>query len=1172
MKFKRFMFKVLRFKVMIPVLIVIIVAILLMAYFFGGVKASAISTDDNLEFNYDDFVRYDIEENSSTLDYDTAQVLAGVNRKWLAQNDKYVMYFDYATTIAYVYQITPESKGAEKQPGTNYPLIDITKCPIVYQTAKDSVTSSDGANFVISYADSSTGNAVTTEFNTMTNAVFYSNPLTGEIEHHYALKEVDNGIQVFYTVGEFSAGNSYFPKQVYQTMYKPYNGANPDGEIMEKSYGGDPDAYATAMEYWIKYMQMLGVEDPENATDYEINVALTQTYEQRFRGNALFKMKEVSTKPTEGTITWAYTGSVIVYTEEAYNDMVKFRDQGLIDYDEVTLSFEGAATSSKYFKYGNAAWKFANVSQNFFTEGEGKYYNTKDGHIFVNTNIPSKYFESELGYGNTGNAYTVQSDNDHDFRYYLRVDMKPFTKVSVFSMLYKTDTEWENSITHYKYIDEDGNPYIGGGILKVDEDGYVFKDDGTIDVDLFTIEQAAIDNALFDIETQTVLAVFGFACEFKLTDEGLQTTIIADSLIDYSNVKEKDISINIAGDEMKLSAINTKYEFLNITILPQMTTTKSPVNYSHDEGGEEGYILIPDGSGAIINFGNGKYELSYEGVNKVYYGSDNAFSTKAKPEDTKDLMLGMFGYVISTDTRPHGLIGVIEAGGSQNTLLANTDQYKNYAYFKLCVRRNQEVKIGTGSGARPFYKLAKTLCDLDCKYLFMFLNEDELDYSTIAKRYQDHLIKRDFDDSDTVEDVKNDTTRNTVVDLNFLGSFEKYSLLLGFKYKTADSLTTFDQAKEIIDELTIDGIEVNNQVKTIKDYNVSFTGWTNEELEYDLGGRIKVNSVLGGLSSLKEFANFLNTNGKSLYLETKVTTTTNYDYAFGKLKFNARNVANEVATVYDYDAATLRQSKKLLVTNYINPIYFINITNYVVSKMEKINKKLDGNVGYYLEDLGNNTTNSYRSYNEVYGEKTIQYQLESLKILSEKGQVKVKAPYDYAFKYVDFATNVPMTSTLAPIYDETIPFYQLVISGLFDYTTEDINGTSNNSARWFYSKAIETGSNLSFILSAENPNILLDTDYTYYYQAYYQNWKKTIVDFATKIDETQIHQGYLVNHVSIGRNVAFVQYKLYDSNNYINLCVNTTESDFTVENELVINGVTIPAGTVVPGYGYYKIG
>ena len=38
----------------------------------------------------------------------------------------------------------------------------------------------------------------------------------------------------------------------------------------------------------------------------------------------------------------------------------------------------------------------------------------------------------------------------------------------------------------------------------------------------------------------------------------------------------------------------------------------------------------------------------------------------------------------------------------------------------------------------------------------------------------------------------------TLNDLTFLGTFEKYSLLMGIKYLTADTLTTFEQAEEIM--------------------------------------------------------------------------------------------------------------------------------------------------------------------------------------------------------------------------------------------------------------------------------------------------------------------------------------------------------------------------------------
>lgn len=1180
MKFKKFMFKVLRLKVIIPVLIVIIAGAILISYFFSGVKASDVSTSNlNLGFDFSEFKSFEsVEKDLGYTDDEIAagkykdDALSGMYKKWYAQNDNYVMYFDEATTIVYVYQITEASKvgGTEMHNGVSYPKIDITQCNVVYQTAKNNVEKSEGGNFLVTYADSKTGNTVSTEFDTMTRSVFYYNQLTEEIEHHYFTKDIDNGVQVFYAIGDFSAGSAYFPEKLYQTVYKPYKFEAEYAEDEDfKCYAGDPDAYNLAMEYWVKYMQMLGVEDPENASYEEIQAALSVTYEQRFRGNALFKMNTNVITSTK-TANWNYSGTVTVYTVEGYEYMMKLINDGVITADdEVSVGYDGLQTSTKYFNYGNARWKFTNVSQNFF-DGEGVYYNCAGSPIIVNTAIPSKFFESQLGYGPTGgSAYAATSDADNPFSFYYRKNMASYIKAAVYKMLYTTDNVYEDPLYHIVFTlkDTDQN-YIGGGILKVEDGRYVYGADGKIEKVAYTLELAAEDNERFGIETVTVLPVFAFAVEFKLTDKGLSTTILSNSFIDSGNAKENEnVKLHIAGVEMKIDDINTKYQLLNITVLPQMTTsdskTKDPVT------GEDGYLLIPDGSGAIINFGNGKYELGYEGVNKQYYGADNSFSSKAKPEDTKDLMLGMFGYICTTAGRERGVLGIIEQGGSQNSLLATTDQFKNCSYFKLTVRKNQEVKIGTGSGARPFYKLAKTLSDIDAKYLYMFLNEDELDYSTIASVYKDYLIQRDFGVDPATYSGK-DETRNTVVDMNFLGSFEKYTLLLGFKIKVADSLTSFDQAQEIIEELK-DGVEVEGTKKKIQDYSVSYTAWTNEEMEYELGGKIKVNSVLGGLSSMKEFIEFLKSDGKSLYLENKITTTRGYDYSFGKLKFNARNVANEVATVYQYNPSTLRQDKRLAQTHYINPIYYINITNEIIGKLDKINKSTAERTGYFLNDLGSTTTNSYKSNEEIYGEKAIQYQKAALELLSESGKVKIEAPYDYAFKYVDEATNIPLTSTLSPIYDATIPFYQLVISGLFDYTTEDINGTSNNSSKWFYSKAIETGSNLSFVISAENPNILLDTDYTYYYQAYYQNWKEIIVDYTSKIDELGIHNGKLVYHESIGKNISFVQYKLYDGTGYINLCVNTTEAPFTVQTAMVINGVTIPAGTVIPAYNYYKI-
>ena len=218
------------------------------------------------------------------------------------------------------------------------------------------------------------------------------------------------------------------------------------------------------------------------------------------------------------------------------------------------------------------------------------------------------------------------------------------------------------------------------------------------------------------------------------------------------------------------------------------------------------------------------------------------------------------------------------------------------------------------------------------------------------------------------------------------------------------------------------------------------------------------------------------------------------------------------------------------------------------------NKKENG--GFYLTDLGNKWSGNYRVNRQVYGGDAILYQQQALEMLSQNNKIKIEAPCDYAFKYVDVATGVPVTSSMYTIYDQTIPFYQLVISGLFDYTTEHINGMSNRSSAWYLAKILETGSNVSYMLSAEDPAILLETDYTQYYQAYYNNWKDTIINFNNVIDGIGIHNCYLTKHENV---------------NGLSRVTYTNKTNPAQEIVLVIN-VSDAAknynNRIIPAYGY----
>jgi len=181
--------------------------------------------------------------------------------------------------------------------------------------------------------------------------------------------------------------------------------------------------------------------------------------------------------------------------------------------------------------------------------------------------------------------------------------------------------------------------------------------------------------------------------------------------------------------------------------------------------------------------------------------------------------------------------------------------------------------------------------------------------------------------------------------------------------------------------------------------------------------------------------------------------------------------------------------------------------------------------GAYLSDIGNMRLGDYAKKSGLYAENGMDYQIDALALAKQEVEnILLSAPFDYALQYGNFAVDVPLQSTLLGYYDYTIPFYQLVVSGLFDYTGPAVNNDSEHTADWYLLKSLETGSNLYFMLSSEDTRVLLDTDYTKYFNTYYANWKNEIIRMNDIINSTNIHNGKLINHKILKDNVFEVEY------------------------------------------------
>ena len=92
--------------------------------------------------------------------------------------------------------------------------------------------------------------------------------------------------------------------------------------------------------------------------------------------------------------------------------------------------------------------------------------------------------------------------------------------------------------------------------------------------------------------------------------------------------------------------------------------------------------------------------------------------------------------------------------------------------------------------------------------------------------------------------------------------------------------------------------------------------------------------------------------------------------------------------------------------------------------------------------------------------------------------------------------------------------------------------------------------------------ITFNTDYTYYYQAFYDNWKETIVSLASDLDSVGINKAILTSHVLIDKDISHVVYTLKDNSGTIELYVNATSKNYTYTDELA-NVYEIPAYSCV---------
>lgn len=512
-------------------------------------------------------------------------------------------------------------------------------------------------------------------------------------------------------------------------------------------------------------------------------------------------------------------------------------------------------------------------------------------------------------------------------------------------------------------------------------------------------------------------------------------------------LEDGDLLAYIPGNEIQYEA---KWPISTITLLPFFGAAGQE---------EDGYIFVPDGSGALIHLNNGR--TNTQGYYARVYGDDYTMQTSVKTAANSGLPLPVFGIHKSGA----GMLAIIEDGEAFATLNADVSGKANSynsvnTTFEVLSSANLELGdvLGTADKVLAF---ADHIYEGDFLLRYRFL-EDDTTYVGMAAGYREYLEERG---------LLTQTTASVPFVMDVIGLIDKTKSFMGITYEGEVPLTTFDQCVQIADAVVERGVTPV----------VRYSGWMNGGMSQSAATRLKIQSSLGGDRGFRDLAQTLAEKGVALYPDVSFQYSANdlwFD-GFSKKKDTSKAPGGGVALKYSYDVITNKVDKTLSAPYVISPSRYAYMSARFTANYKKY-----GISGLSVSTLGAQLNSDQNSRSSVDRQTAAQKTTEMLMTLSGTYSLMGEGANLYAVRYMDYVLNLPENSSRRYICDESIPFLQMVLHGSVAYTGDVFNLSDDMEQAKL--KAIETGSGLYVQWIYADNSVVKSTNFSSLYAVQYR--------------------------------------------------------------------------------------
>ncbi|MCR4645386.1 MAG: hypothetical protein K5695_08255 [Oscillospiraceae bacterium] len=480
---------------------------------------------------------------------------------------------------------------------------------------------------------------------------------------------------------------------------------------------------------------------------------------------------------------------------------------------------------------------------------------------------------------------------------------------------------------------------------------------------------------------------------------------------------------------------------------------------------EEGYFVIPDGCGALIRFNNGKT------VAKSYsarvYGRDITMVATTKPAVTEEILMPVYGIV----KQNNAMAVIVEKGDGNMTLNASVSGQSLSSYnicsFNYQLRGSDTFYMSGDYGTLTVFEQGAIKAEEIRVRYYPLETEPETGYMDIAGTYRSYL-------TDVQKVAPKTQPDSTELYLDLYGGCMKERSVLGIPVTMKTAMTSFDQAKTIVSGLHDGGVD-----KMVVVYN----NWTNEGISGKVDNKASPSGTLGGSSAFDRLSSYLAEQGDSFYpaVNNKVFKSGNGYSSFFDTAIRISNAySRQPGYTLSYGVQdTNKKTLPLLSPGTFSGVYSKLAQNYSKQKIG----------GVCFGEMTSTLWGDYGKQN-MGREDTMHTLQESYGTVRDAGvSVLADTCAAYAFPYADRITDAPLQSSQFDVFDEDIPFYQIVLHGLLPYAGTAINGSADSDAAFLTSVA--TGCDPAYDMIYAEASDLKDTDLDKYFYSHYAFWTDT---------------------------------------------------------------------------------